>query len=691
MDRFWRDVLGTPHPGVPAAAPRDPFPESALMGSTHMRNITTLDAAFRVLWDDGRHLDVPTPPALLERNAARLASLPLMDAAEALRVILKSTKLGHAVTATSLETALAALGALPAGPRDPKQMLLQRLGAAMPSRGRGRGGGGATRLPPPHTPLPLAYCSIRSGWTAERTADRTAAKRMAGQRHPVVERLRRAGLDLTAVGDLTPAAVLTKCLDSGQFLRRFRGTGVWVHALCDDADEGSRLTEVCARLFPEARFLITASATDGASYEDALRVFAAFPPGIFRHAVAVNASTVPAQLASLASGASFVASFCEGGSGRQRLPDTAAAPGTSLTPAGRPLPVTGRGGPAPEWWTGVCADVVSTRMSGGERERRLACFHDMVVERVAGNWDAVVGAPPREDDNLPVPGRRRRRYSIVLLDTRENPWTVAALVVTLLNMLPDPELDLARDWNVCLFCGRQNVVYFREQLSTLAIVRGLDVHLLVLPELSVAHRAPAFGYTAYNQLFKSSSFWDRCLQHTEARCLFIQDDGMLRRTGLGAYLARHGHHSYVGAPWQEGQERLREWCGGAGSELVGNGGFSLRCPRVMRRAAARGEATGRAWAAFLDGEQVTPEDVYFVAGIGEEEDSGGGIAPRDVARGFSSEQVLDMASLGFHKVWAYHSDIPTLRRFFGGAEPPPLRSSGERGGSDEKFDPGPGR
>lgn len=719
MRRFWCDVWGTCE-GPPTTSAADPFPEDAIMASTRMRNVTALDAAFRALWRGGGAAlasDVPAPPALLERNAARLGRLPLVDAREALQLVLASTKLGLVTTPAAVA---AALRALAPGSRDhaadpTKAMLFQRLAAAMPAGDDDDDDdvpwSRAPPLPPPHTPLPLAYRAIRASRASH--ASRSARRQLPREEGtPVLEQLHRAGLHLEE--GLAPAGMLTRCLDSGQFLRRFRGAGVWVHVLCDDDGRRGRLVDVCARLFPGTHTLITASPTGGEAHQAALRAFAAFPRGVFKHAVAVGSppltrlpAQLPAQLASLASDGSFVASLDDGmGMGGDVDVDVEGrdvGEARSLTPERGGLKVGGgraqgggggsrwAGGRAPEWpewWTGVCADVLSARMrlmggeggggggegrgdGGGEGARRLACFHDMVVDRVQENRDVVIGAPLPS----PAPAQSRRRHSIVLLDNRENPWSVAALAVTLLHMAQDPDLDLARDWNVCLFCGRQNEAYLRDQLATLAVARGVDVHFVVLPELAVAHRAPAFGYTAYNQLFKSSSFWDGCVQRAESRCLLIQDDGMLCRPGLGAFLARHGHHTYVGAPWQQGQERLREWCGGADSELVGNGGFSLRCPRLMRRLALEGEATGRNWAPFLNGgEQVTPEDVYFVAGIvGGARDAGGtgGIAPREAAQAFSSEQVLTPDSLGFHKVWAYHSDVPLLRRLFG--LPPPRR------------------
>jgi len=58
---------------------------------------------------------------------------------------------------------------------------------------------------------------------------------------------------------------------------------------------------------------------------------------------------------------------------------------------------------------------------------------------------------------------------------------------------------------------------------------------------------------------------------------------------------------------------------------------------------------------------LMPEDVYFVKHLKKIE--GVTLPTQEVASKFSSEEILNEDSIGFHKVWSYHKVEDILRYF----------------------------
>lgn len=251
---------------------------------------------------------------------------------------------------------------------------------------------------------------------------------------------------------------------------------------------------------------------------------------------------------------------------------------------------------------------------------------------------------------------RRGNFAIVAVDSRENPWTVASVIISLSNVSD------AREWEVIVFCGTQNADYMRRSLKSFLSAnertsRVRSVRVKPLPELGVRAGTPV-DIDSYSALLKSSRFW-RGLAHVGV-CLFVQDDGMLIRPGIETVFFPRGEllYDYTGAPWIAEQPRLLQLMGGK-RDMVGNGGLSLRNPRAMLKVAVEGEQTRGVYDLFHDRLQAVPEDVYFCRSPMVR------VAPRELAARFSSEQMLNVGggSMGFHKPWAYH-DASSVRAFF---------------------------
>ena len=155
----------------------------------------------------------------------------------------------------------------------------------------------------------------------------------------------------------------------------------------------------------------------------------------------------------------------------------------------------------------------------------------------------------------------------------------------------------------------------------------------------------------YNRLMKSSAFWRSV---PASHVLTVQDDGLLVRSGFDAHAGMA--YDYVGAPWRE-DAFLRKATRG---NMVGNGGLSFRRVAEMERVCADAEVCGESTVVYPRAPSLSvPEDVFFSSALPP-----GGVAPREVAAGFSAEQEWPAAGpLGYHQFWRYFK-VPFTERAF---------------------------
>jgi hypothetical protein len=251
--------------------------------------------------------------------------------------------------------------------------------------------------------------------------------------------------------------------------------------------------------------------------------------------------------------------------------------------------------------------------------------------------------------------------AVLLTDNRRDVASVLAVVVSVGSL---PRADLGR-WRVVVACPDDAWEFYGEALACF----GDALRRVRLADWELPRRC--FEIEAYNRLCKSSSFWERVGEHCSA-AMTVQNDGVLASRGGelhpafgsmtrarcdGSRGAKGGGAcdtapEYVGAPWTE-HPWLRER---AGEGLVGNGGFSLRDVGACARACLRAEAFGEEAALYPMAPHMSEaEDVFFSSRLKT--------APRCEALTFSSEQVLDPGSLGYHQFWRYHPVDATLRHF----------------------------
>lgn len=326
------------------------------------------------------------------------------------------------------------------------------------------------------------------------------------------------------------------------------------------------------------------------------------------------------------------------------------------------------------WWREMCADTLKSRYMYHHllfqqsppdqhntsptmlsRYAAISMYHDLVLNFLCSKGLGFHSTPRHLLAPWISNSTAPKKYSraIVLVDNRDNPWSVASLLCTA-STLSRQSVEGGR-WGVYVFCGIKNKPYFRDSLAPYFPPHDV-LNIVELPELSMRNK---FTLEDYNLVMKSSKLWEVI---DAEKCLTVQDDGVIMRCGVERYM---DHYDYVGAPWREGQKVLADV---SCPTLVGNGGVSVRNVAAMTDIARYGEDTLQNNTLFVNGAQPVPEDVYFVAGLHARADKYV-ICPRDDALGFTAEQTISSSHLdrilGFHKPWAYNS-LNSVKQLFDG-------------------------
>jgi hypothetical protein len=296
-------------------------------------------------------------------------------------------------------------------------------------------------------------------------------------------------------------------------------------------------------------------------------------------------------------------------------------------------------------WDQLLARRCPTR-SGSPEDGWLLHARYLLVNSVVTLADSAGAGCMMADGDLPA----ELCNGILLTDNRRDAASALAVVVSVGSL---PRADLGR-WRVVVACPDDAWEFYGEALACF----GDALRRVRLDDWELPKRC--FEIEAYNRLCKSSSFWDRVGQHCRT-VMTVQNDGVLASRGgeahptFSAMTAADrpgGSPEYVGAPWTE-HAWLRQR---AGEGLVGNGGFSLRDVGACARACLTSEAFGEQAALYQMAPHMTEaEDVFFSSRLKT--------ASRADAMTFSSEQVLDARSLGYHQFWRYHPVDASVRHF----------------------------
>jgi len=232
---------------------------------------------------------------------------------------------------------------------------------------------------------------------------------------------------------------------------------------------------------------------------------------------------------------------------------------------------------------------------------------------------------------------KKRDNVIVLIDNRPNIMSVYSVLFAILNMDKDK-------WNVVVYTSNKSKSFYEQHLGKRAEIRT---------NLSATYLdAPRFNIDVYNKFMMSSDLW-RDLESWN-KTLIIQDDGVIVRPGVEKYLK----WDYIGAPWIDAPENdyLKEH---VYKEMVGNGGLSLRSIKAMVDISTKYVKEKNQL--FYHNIVRIPEDAYFVKAMVKE--GCYKLPNKQTASEFSSEQIINMSSIGFHKFWAYN-DLEKVGSYF---------------------------
>lgn len=230
-------------------------------------------------------------------------------------------------------------------------------------------------------------------------------------------------------------------------------------------------------------------------------------------------------------------------------------------------------------------------------------------------------------------------HAVVLIDNRPNILNVICAEISMFN------LD-ATKWKCVVFCPPSCCTFYQKHLPNAEVITS---PMPISPK--------RFAMPLYNQFLKSEGLWEELIKYD--RVLMVQDDGLIVRKGLddGSGPIDWMSIDYVGAVWDRNlsyNDYMKTTC----PTYVGNGGLSLRNPKVMLKILKEHGLEKNEL--HFDCLQEVPEDVYFAKYAHED---GHNVPSYEDAKLFSSEQVLTQGSLGFHKAWLYHSH-EDAREFF---------------------------
>ncbi len=230
---------------------------------------------------------------------------------------------------------------------------------------------------------------------------------------------------------------------------------------------------------------------------------------------------------------------------------------------------------------------------------------------------------------------RRSDKAIVVVDSRENVLTALSALIALANV------QASTTWSMYVFCTPEAVEFYKRMMHV-SLVDVDAINFVCLPLMKPM--LGTFDRDAYNAMLKSHEFWSAI---DAKEVLTVQDDGFLLRKGVEERFM--DKYDYVGAPWRacsENDDLLKL----ANTELVGNGGVSLRNVTAMLDVCQQDPEGHRARSLFFGDTQPIPEDVYFAGGV-----RNGRLCPRSEALEFSVEQVECLSSLCVHRFWMYNS------------------------------------
>lgn len=225
--------------------------------------------------------------------------------------------------------------------------------------------------------------------------------------------------------------------------------------------------------------------------------------------------------------------------------------------------------------------------------------------------------------------RNNAKYCVILIDNRPNTLSIISVLFTMIN--------LDENWTCKIYTSQNAVKYYEKNIGFISDIIHSDI-------LDVNK----FHIDIYNSLLKNTQLWSSIKFE---KCLIIQDDGILLRKGIEKFI----DYDYIGSPWLDVYENkyIKKHC-----NLIGNGGFSLRTVSKILFICDNYENEKNIL--FFQNINQIPEDVYFSKYLRLIESK---LPNINEASLFGSEEILNMQSIGIHKLWMYHHPNIVLNYF----------------------------
>ena len=202
----------------------------------------------------------------------------------------------------------------------------------------------------------------------------------------------------------------------------------------------------------------------------------------------------------------------------------------------------------------------------------------------------------------------------ILIEFRQMPHVEYLVRNTILKL---------KNWNHTIVCGNNNYDMIYEMCEN--IHNNLETKIKII-KLDVGN----ITVKQYSDMLTTKEFWNR---FEGEKLLVYQEDTFLFHNNIQKFL----NYDYVGAPW-----KILNY---HSNTFVGNGGFSLRSRSVMIKCIEHTDPS-------IDN---LPEDVYFAKTM--KKNNIGNIAPMNIAKMFSQEQLLGDNPIGGHAFWIANNKI----------------------------------
>lgn len=246
--------------------------------------------------------------------------------------------------------------------------------------------------------------------------------------------------------------------------------------------------------------------------------------------------------------------------------------------------------------------------------------YDKVASRTT-IYTSLIPSLARLSFPMKLDAKTDKKYALVMIDTRANNLSLTSLFASLSNLN-------SSEYDVVIGTRKTHQDFYRAHLP--------QAKFFWHPSFE----ASPFDIEAYNAFAKSPVLWTYLKDARYTKCVIVQDDGVIARPGIEAWL--EGPYTYVGAPWLPcaGNEEVMQL---TNKRMVGNGGVCIRDVTEMLNICLRHKQG--AMTLFNNRLQQIQEDVFYA--------KYSKTPTLQEASNFSVEQVYNPNAMAFHKPWAY--------------------------------------